>query len=112
MACGVPIVATRAGGVPYVVGEAGGRLVPPRDPAALADALVEVLTSPPLQRAMGRQNRERLEDHFEVEGAVDRLEAAYAAILRASRSNRSGRVRPAPVNASGSSGRRWHGNWP
>lgn len=82
MACGVPIVATRAGGVPHMVTSAGGRLVTPRDAPALAAALVEILTSPELQRSMGRHNRVRVETEFEAETAVDRLEDAYEAVLR------------------------------
>jgi L-malate glycosyltransferase len=84
MACGVPIVATNAGGLPHVIGPGGGRLVPPRDASALAEALIEVLTSPDLQTAMGRHNRTRIETEFEIERAVDRLESAYAAVLRQS----------------------------
>lgn len=84
MACGVPVVSTDTGGTPALVSEAGGRLVAPRDPAALAAALVEVLLSPALQRAMGRYNRVRVEEEFEIERAVDRLEGAYTAILRSS----------------------------
>ncbi len=82
MACGVPIVGTLAGGMPRTVTEAGGRFVPPRDPQALAAALVDVLTSPALQLSMGRSNRARVETEFEIERAVDRLENAYAAVLR------------------------------
>lgn len=81
MACGVPVVATRAGGVPHLVSDDGGRLVPPRDVDALAVALIEILTSPDLQRTMGRHNRARVEAEFEAEAAVDRLEAAYAAVV-------------------------------
>lgn len=81
MACGVPIVATRAGGMPHLVDDAGGRLVPPRDPAALAAALVEVLRDVALQDAMGRHNRARVEREFEVERSVDRLEHAYDAVV-------------------------------
>jgi glycosyltransferase involved in cell wall biosynthesis len=44
MAGGVPVVATAAGSVPEVVGRAA-RLVPPRDPEALATALLSVLTN-------------------------------------------------------------------
>jgi glycosyltransferase involved in cell wall biosynthesis len=83
MACGVPIVATSTGGTPFLLSQAGARLVAPRDPHALAAALIEVLTSPALQHSMGRQNRRRVEDEFEIERAVDRLEEAYTAVLRA-----------------------------
>jgi glycosyltransferase involved in cell wall biosynthesis len=39
LACGVPCVATYVGGIPEIAGEAPNILVPPEDPAALADAL-------------------------------------------------------------------------
>jgi glycosyltransferase involved in cell wall biosynthesis len=45
MACGTPCVATRVGGIPEIVGEECGLLVEPDDPAALADAVAEVLAS-------------------------------------------------------------------
>jgi len=55
MAAGLPVVAGRAGAVPEVVpdGEAG-LLVDARDPQALADALLQVLTDPGRADAMGR----------------------------------------------------------
>ena len=83
MACGLPVVATHAGGVPHLVSTEGGRLVPPRDVDALATALVEILRSPDLQRSMGRHNRARVEADFEAETTVDRLEAAYSSVLTA-----------------------------
>jgi glycosyltransferase involved in cell wall biosynthesis len=43
LACGRPVVATRVGGIPEIMSDACGRLVPPRDPAALASALASVL---------------------------------------------------------------------
>ena len=54
MAAGVPVVGSRVGGIPEMVldGETG-RLVPPRDPAALADALETLLAAPDLRRAYG-----------------------------------------------------------
>lgn len=81
MACGVPVVATSAGGIPDLVTEGGGRLVPPRDADALAAALVEVLSSVELQHAMGRHNRARVETAFDAERAVDQLERAYRSVL-------------------------------
>lgn len=43
LACGRPVVATNVGGIPEIMNDQCGRLVPPRDPAALAIALAEVL---------------------------------------------------------------------
>ncbi|TBR17608.1 glycosyltransferase [bacterium] len=46
MACRVPVVATTAGGIPEVTKGTPARLVPPRDPAALAAALLAALREP------------------------------------------------------------------
>ncbi len=43
LACGRPVVATNVGGIPEIMNESCGRLVPPRDPAALALGLASVL---------------------------------------------------------------------
>ncbi len=43
LACGRPVVATKVGGIPEIMSEECGRLVPPRDEAALAEALIQVL---------------------------------------------------------------------
>jgi glycosyltransferase involved in cell wall biosynthesis len=45
LACGRPVVATHVGGIPEIMNGECGRLVPPRDPAALAQALASVLDS-------------------------------------------------------------------
>src|SRR4030095_2728599 len=54
MSCALPVVANAAGALPEVVGTDGsaGRLVPPRDPAALAAAVREVLAKPGVAEAM------------------------------------------------------------
>lgn len=81
MACGVPVVATASAGISHMVTDAGGRLVAPRDTEALAAALLDILASPAAQHSMGRHNRRRVEEHFEIGHAVDRLEDAYTAVL-------------------------------
>jgi glycosyltransferase involved in cell wall biosynthesis len=46
LACGRPIVATKVGGIPELVRPASGILVPPRDSAALREALQLALSKP------------------------------------------------------------------
>src|SRR5258707_6740638 len=54
MACGKPIVATTAGGLPEIVTDGRtGILVPPRDHDAMADAIVRLLTDAEARRTMG-----------------------------------------------------------
>ncbi|MBM4250009.1 MAG: glycosyltransferase family 4 protein [Euryarchaeota archaeon] len=78
MACGKPCVGTRVGGVPEVVDDGStGLLVPPRDPAALAEALCRVLSDPALTRRMGAAGLERARERFSLVGMVDRLEKVY-----------------------------------
>jgi glycosyltransferase involved in cell wall biosynthesis len=45
LACGRPVVATRVGGIPEIMSDACGRLIPPRDATALAEALHAVLSA-------------------------------------------------------------------
>jgi glycosyltransferase involved in cell wall biosynthesis len=63
-----PVVATAAGGIPEAVADgSSGRVVPVRDPAALAEALVEVLGDAAAREAMGRAGRRRFEAGFTAE---------------------------------------------
>ena len=55
MACGLPVVATRVGGVPEVLPDFAGMLVPPRDSTALAAALQQALAQ--------RWDRDRIAAH-------------------------------------------------
>jgi glycosyltransferase involved in cell wall biosynthesis len=82
MAHGLPVVATRVGGVPEAVvhGETG-LLVPPQDPAALAEALSALLRDPDLAQKMGRAGRERAASQFTLDRMVRETEALYAELL-------------------------------
>ena len=57
MAHGLPVVATRVGGLPSVLPPDAGILVPPADPAALSTALLTIHGSPGLARRMGQAGR-------------------------------------------------------
>lgn len=78
MAAGLPVVATRVGGTPEVVldGETG-RLVPARDRAAMAEALLEVTRDPASAAGWGQSGRARLLQHFTIDEMVRRYEAVY-----------------------------------
>jgi glycosyltransferase involved in cell wall biosynthesis len=79
MAFGVPVVATAAGGIPEAVTDGvTGRLVPPRDPDALAAALVEALAHPARRAEWGRAGRQRFEERFTAERMVEATLAVYA----------------------------------
>jgi glycosyltransferase involved in cell wall biosynthesis len=77
MACGVPIVATDVGGTGEAVTPEVGTLVPPADPAALADAIVAVAGDPARRAAMGAAARARHDAHFGLERMVARTAAVY-----------------------------------
>jgi glycosyltransferase involved in cell wall biosynthesis len=71
MACGRPVVASRAGALPEVVGDAG-ILVPPEDPVALAKALVELLSDPRKRQDLGAKAVARAQ-MFSLEKRAQRL---------------------------------------
>jgi glycosyltransferase involved in cell wall biosynthesis len=79
MAFGVPIVATAAGGIPEAVEDGvNGRLVPARDPAALADALVHVLADDARRRAYGAAGRGLFLERFTADRMVESTLAVLA----------------------------------
>ena len=72
MLAGVPIVSTRSGEIPWVVGN-GGLIVPEKNPKALAAALDRVLASRKLRTALGRRGRERALANFTWDKAAEDL---------------------------------------
>ncbi len=75
LAMGVPVVASDEVGLPEVVREEWGRLVPPGEPEALANALVELLALPAQRRAaMGLAGREFVLTRFDTQRQARRLE--------------------------------------
>ncbi|MHB1240544.1 MAG: glycosyltransferase [Gammaproteobacteria bacterium] len=77
MASGVPCVVTAVGDAPWLVGETG-RIVPARDPTALAVAIDAILRLPPAVRtALGGEARARIREHFGLATMVARYEKLY-----------------------------------
>jgi glycosyltransferase involved in cell wall biosynthesis len=78
MAVGLPVVATRVGGIPEVVTDGvDGLLVPAGDPRALALAIGRAKTMPEL----GQRAKETARERHSLEAMVDAYEATYRAVL-------------------------------
>jgi glycosyltransferase involved in cell wall biosynthesis len=77
MAARIPIVATRVGGVPDVVGDAEALLVPSEDPPALAAAVKSIVDVPEAATARAAAAAARLEDQFGVAPWLDAYETVY-----------------------------------
>jgi glycosyltransferase involved in cell wall biosynthesis len=82
MAVGRPLIAPREGGPRVIVvdGETG-LLVPPRDPDALASAIVTLFADPPRRLAMGRAARARVEAVFGIREHVRAMERVFDEII-------------------------------
>ncbi|UUU20144.1 glycosyltransferase [Streptomyces sp. DSM 40750] len=84
MACGRPVVASAVGGQLDTVADPGtGRLVPPRDPEALARAVGELLADPAARAACGATGRRRVLRRYCWDRVAAATEAAYEEVVDA-----------------------------
>jgi glycosyltransferase involved in cell wall biosynthesis len=82
-AAGVPVIASRAGGMPEIVEHNGnGLLVDPGDRRALSQAMIELLDDADLRAAMGRRGRELVAERFSLSAMVEGNLAVYRRVLR------------------------------
>lgn len=89
MAAGLPVVASDVGGTAEAVVEGEtGHLVPPGDPAGLADRITALLRDPLRARQMGEMGKQRASRHFSPEALLSRTAALYARLLAESRAAR------------------------
>ncbi len=82
-ACGIPVVASRTGGIPdFIDHERTGLLVPPAEPRALADAIDRVLRNGDLRTRLIRNACERVVRRHDLSKSTSRLEAWYTELIR------------------------------
>jgi glycosyltransferase involved in cell wall biosynthesis len=86
MALSRPVVASNVGGIPEMVEDGvTGLLVPPRDPAALAVAIVRLLKNHSFADTLGRAGHDLVHDRFCIELMVKAIEEIYDEGARATR---------------------------
>jgi glycosyltransferase involved in cell wall biosynthesis len=84
MGSGLPIVATRVGGIVELIDDGRtGRLVPPDDAAALSSALLELIAHPERAAAFGKAGRIEAEARYSLQAMVSGFEQLYFAEMRA-----------------------------
>jgi len=77
-ACGLPVVTTDVPGCrETVVDGETGRLVPPRNSKALAEAISEILGDPGLRHRMGQSGRRLVEERFDIRTITEKYLAVY-----------------------------------
>jgi glycosyltransferase involved in cell wall biosynthesis len=83
MACALAVVSTPVGAIEEAVQrDRTGLLVPPRDAAALADALARLMADAPLRRGMGTAGRAYAVENFGIDAMLDRMEAVFRSVRR------------------------------
>jgi glycosyltransferase involved in cell wall biosynthesis len=74
MSYGLPVVATRVGGVPELVEDGScGLLVSPGDAEALAEAMGSLHENPDLAKSLGSNGKQRVRDEFDVDASAAQL---------------------------------------
>lgn len=82
MASGVPVVTTTVGGIPEVVKESeSGILVPPGDEAALAEAVLRLLSDKELAKKFGESGRKAVETRYSWKVVAGEIEKVYEEVL-------------------------------
>jgi glycosyltransferase involved in cell wall biosynthesis len=86
MAAGKPVVSTAVGGVPELVEDGCGLLVPPRDAQALSKAMSHMLENPSARRSMGEKSARRAVERFDLRVMTEAYEDLYKKLVAGDRS--------------------------
>nr|WP_295866818.1 glycosyltransferase family 1 protein [uncultured Chitinophaga sp.] len=82
MACGTPVIGANVGGIKYsVIDDVTGKLIPPKDPEALADAINQLLAHPEKREAMGEAAVNRIRKLFTWQQVAGRMHKLYETVL-------------------------------
>jgi len=81
MAAGKPMICTAVGGVPELVEDGCGLLVPPRDAQALSEAMSRMLENPNARKSMGEKSARRAAERFNLRAMTKAYEALYNELI-------------------------------
>ena len=82
MACGLPLISTRVGGIPDVIEDnKNGFLIEPGDVSELAAKMIALCTDHNLRDEMGRCSKRLCDANFSVEGYIENLVNIYNSIM-------------------------------
>jgi glycosyltransferase involved in cell wall biosynthesis len=83
MMAGVPVVATRVGGIPHVLDQGNaGRLVPPLEPGAMADEIGKLIQDADTRQKLGDAGRKYAESHFSAERYCWEIDELYTSLVQ------------------------------
>ena len=82
LAAGLPVVASRVGGIPELVADREtGLLIPAQDPSALCNALLQCVCHPDWAKTLGSHGQAKVRTHFDIETTARANEALYYELL-------------------------------
>jgi glycosyltransferase involved in cell wall biosynthesis len=79
IAAGRPLIATRVGGIPEIIGPQSGRLVAPGEAGELANAMAAALAAPEAAQAAADRLKAQIRTSFTVASMASAVERAYSA---------------------------------
>jgi glycosyltransferase involved in cell wall biosynthesis len=81
-AMGVPVIATKVGGIPEAVKDGiTGILVPPRDPKSIAEAILKLISDKSLMESMSCEGPRFVAENFDWQKNAGRVEELYESLL-------------------------------
>jgi glycosyltransferase involved in cell wall biosynthesis len=82
MAMAKPIIATRVGGNPELIeNKVSGILIPPGNPEAMADSILQIMKNRETTVKMGLAARKRAVDKFNIDDNVKKIEGIYSDLI-------------------------------
>ena len=83
MATGLPVIATKVGGIPEVIQDGqNGILVPPQDPVSLANAICRVLDDHKLAASLGGKARLTIEENYSLPAVTKAYTKLYLSLYQ------------------------------